>query len=43
MPLGHWPIFTASTEPERGRCAAKHFHYRQAWKHRASLRIIATL
>jgi hypothetical protein len=43
MPLGDWPIFTANAEPDRGRCAATHFHYRQPRKHHHSLRIIATL
>ena len=43
MLLGDWPIFTASAEPDRGSCAAKHFHYLRARKHRRSLRVIATL
>ena len=43
MRLRDWPIFTASTEADWGRCAAKHLHYRQARKHCPRLRIIATL
>jgi hypothetical protein len=43
MPLGYWPIFTVSAEPNRGGCAAKHFHTPRTRKHRPSLRIIATL
>ena len=43
MPLGDWPIFTATAGPDQDRCAAKDLHYRQPRKHRPSLQTIATL